>query len=194
MSWGDTVLPIPQFDSRGLLPAFTGTDPTSGDRSPYIASMPEFVTRFGNTDHRRMLIRNLIQYRALIENGGFAHGFQMLNGSFVENVEQVEGRAPGDIDVLSLISIPQQYHADPTLWQTSGFPFWRDEIANQPLNKQRFSLDTYAIVYPNAGAQGLKELFYWHGLFGHQRTTFSWKGFVMISFDSAQDQVAAGML
>jgi hypothetical protein len=118
----------------------------------------------------------------------------MLDGSFVENVEQLEQRDPGDIDVLSLISIPQQYHTDPTSWQTVGLPFWRDEIANQPLNKQRFKLDTYAVDYPNYGVSGLKSLFYWYGLFGHQRTTFSWKGFVIVPFNAVDDAVAAGML
>ena len=121
--WGDTVLPIPQFDGRGLLPAFTGTDATSGDRSPYIASMPEFVIRFGNTDHRRMLIRNLLKYRALIANGGFAHGFQMLNGSFVENVEQLEGREPGDIDVLQL-----DLYSSAISWQSDALANVRTSI------------------------------------------------------------------
>ena len=50
-------MPLPSFDLRGLLPPFVGTDAATQDRSPYWATMPELVSAFGTTPHRRALLR-----------------------------------------------------------------------------------------------------------------------------------------
>ncbi len=190
-------MPLPSFDLRGLLPPFVGADAATPDRSPYWVTMPELVAAFGTTPHRRQLLRNLIAYRALLAQEGYVEGFQFIDGSFVENVEALESRNPGDIDVFSILKLPPKYLTNPAAWQATGFPFWTAEVANRNWNKQRFSLDTYAVLFEELQAQPMKlisDIIYWYGLFSHQRTTFAWKGFAGLALDPATDQVALSQL
>jgi len=175
---GDWLV-IPTFDGRGLLPAFRGGDPTTADRSPYSATMAEVVARFGNSQRRRELLVNLLDYRALLATDGYVSGLQFIDGSFTENVETIRGRAPDDIDVFSFLSAPSKYHKDPNLWAQQGFHFWQQNVADRDANKSRFSLDTYAALIEELGIGGvIEKSIYWYSLFAHQRDTFAWKGFV----------------
>jgi hypothetical protein len=190
------AVPLPSFDLRGLLPPFVGADATTADRSPYWATMPELVGAFGTTPHRRQLLRNLIAYRALLAQEGYLGGIQFIDGSFVENVEALN-RNPSDIDVFSILSAPPRYLTDPGAWQATGLPFWNAEVANRGLNKQRFSLDTYAVLFEERQAQPMNlisDIIYWYGLFSHQRDTFAWKGFAGLALDPAADQAALSQL
>ncbi len=189
-------MPLPSFDLRGLLPPFVGADATTPDRSPYWATMPELVGAFGTTPHRCQLLRNLIAYRTLLAQGGYVGGIQFVDGSFVENVEALN-RSPSDIDVFSILSAPSRYLTDLAAWQATGLPFWNAEVANRDLNKQRFSLDTYAVLFEERQAQPMNligDIIYWYGLFSHQRDTFAWKGFAGLALDPAADQVALSQL
>lgn len=190
------AVPLPSFDLRGLLPPFIGADATTPDRSPYWVTMPELVAAFGTTPHRQQLLRNLIAYRALLAQGGYVGGIQFIDGSFVENVEALN-RNPSDIDVFSILNAPPRYLTDPAAWQATGLPFWNAEVADRNLNKQRFSLDTYAVLFEERQAQPMNlisDIIYWYGLFSHQRTTFAWKGFAGIALDPAADQAALSAL
>ncbi len=190
-------MPLPSFDLRGLLPPFVGADAVTQDRSPYWVTMPELVAAFGTTPHRRALLRNLIAYRALLAQGGYVGGIQFIDGSFVENVESLESRNPGDIDVFSILNAPPRYLTDSAAWQATGLPFWNAEVADRNLNKQRFSLDTYAVLFEEWQAQPMNlisDIIYWYGLFSHQRTTFAWKGFAGLTLDPAADQAALSQL
>ncbi len=122
---------------------------------------------------------------------GYVDGEQFIDGSFVENVELREGRDPGDIDVLSLVVRPRQYQQDPILWQSVGHPQWLGEIVNQPLNKLRYRLDTYAIAVDQGGPLSLvNATIYWYSLFSHKKVTQEWKGFVRVPLNAADDQTA----
>lgn len=191
------AVPLPSFDLRGLLPPFLGADATTPDRSPYWATMPDLVTAFGTTPHRRQLLRNLITYRELLAQEGYVSGIQFIDGSFVENVEVFANRNPSDIDVFSILNAPPRYLNDPAAWQATGRPFWDAEVANRNLNKQRFSLDTYAVLFEELRAQPMNligYIIYWYSLFSHQRTTFAWKGFAGLILDPAADQSALSQL
>ncbi|MCB6179437.1 hypothetical protein LHP98_15045 [Rhodobacter sp. Har01] len=158
--------------------------------------MPELAAAFGTTPHRQQLLRNLIAYRALLAQEGYVGGIQFIDGSFVENVEALN-RNPSDIDVFSILSAPPRYLTDPAAWQATGLPFWNAEVANRDLNKQRFSLDTYAVLFEERQAQPMNligDIIYWYGLFSHQRDTFAWKGFAGLALDPAADQVALSQL
>lgn len=186
-------MPLPSFDMRGLLPPFVGSDATTPDRSPYWVTMPELVVAFGTTPRRRQLLRNLIAYRALLAQEGYVGGIQFIDGSFVENVEALANRDPSDIDVFSILNAPVRYLTDPAAWQAAGLPFWQAEVVNRDLNKQRFSLDTYGVLFEERQAQPMNlvsDLIYWYGLFSHQRDTFAWKGFAGLVLDAAADQAA----
>lgn len=190
-------MPLPSFDLRGLLPPFVGADATTPDRSPYWVTMPELVAAFGTTPHRSALLRNLIAYRTLLAQEGYVGGIQFIDGSFVENVEALENRDPSDIDVFSILSAPPRYLTDPAAWQATGLPFWNAEVANRDLNKQRFSLDTFAVLFEEIQAHPINyinQIIYWYGLFSHQRETFAWKGFAGLALDPAADQAALSQL
>ena len=140
-------LPLPAFDNRGMLPPFTGTTATeSANRSPYSCTIIELCAAFGTSDHRKKLLANLIAYRRLIATGGYVVGLQFIDGSFVENVERSEGRAPNDIDVFSILPPPPRYHNDPSGWKIDCLSFWNSEIIDNAKNKARFSLDCYAMI------------------------------------------------
>jgi len=153
--------------------------------------MSEFAATFGTTPHRRVLIRNFIAYRSLLATDGYESGIQFVDGSFVENVEVIQGRDPKDIDVFSLLSVPKKYFSDSAAWHANGFPFWQNEIVDQAKNKDRFSLDTYAMLYEELQPVSLiKNVIYWYGLFSHQRDTYAWKGFVAVLLNPAEDKSA----
>jgi len=188
-------VPVPPFDVRGLLPPFVGADATTQERSPYPATMVDIVAQLGTTPQRRQLLRNLIAYRALLASDGYQSGIQFIDGSFVENIEGSANRPPSDIDVFSILNAPQKYLSDQATWASIGRNFWQTEIADRNKNKQRFSLDTYALLYEELQPVGLiRNVIYWYGLFSHQRDTFAWKGFVVLTLDPAGDQVALAQL
>ena len=191
------AIPLPSFDLRGLLPPFVGVDAATQDRSPYWVTMPDLAAAFGTTPHRCQLLRNLITYRALLAQEGYLGGIQFIDGSFVENVEVLANRNPRDIDVFSILNVPPKYLTDVAAWQAKGLPFWQAEVANRDLNKQRFSLDTYAVLFDERQAQPMNlisDIIYWYGLFSHQRDTFAWKGFAGLALDPAADQAALSQL
>lgn len=188
-------MPIPPFDMRGLLPPFIGVDATTHERSPYLTNMSELVTVLGTTPLRRELLRNLISYRRILHEDGYTSGVQFLDGSFVENVESHSGRPPSDIDVFSILNAPSKYISNPSAWEMTGFHFWQSEIVNRNKNKERFSLDTYAVLYEELQPLGLiKNTIYWYGLFSHQRSTLAWKGFATLMLDPAGDAAALAVL
>jgi hypothetical protein len=188
-------LDLPAFDARGLLPPVNSSDGTNENRSPYFCSMMELCFAFGTSAHRRGLLRNLIGYRALIASDDFVEGLQFVNGSFVENIEATEGRNPNDIDVFSLLMPPAKYVNSPALWQQTGSAFWQNEIADNPKNKNRFSLDVYGLMV-DVGNLGLflQRSLYWSSLFSHKRSNHDWKGFVAVPLNAADDQAALAVI
>jgi hypothetical protein len=188
-------LPLPPFDMRGLLPPVNGIDDTHPDRSPYFCTMTELCSAMGTSDHRKALLRNLIEYRALIASDDFVEGIQFINGSFVENIEVNEGRHPKDIDVFSILMPPAKYVSTPSLWQTTGSVFWQTEIADNPKNKARFSLDVYGLMV-NVRNLGpfLQQSLYWYSLFSHKRSNHEWKGFAAVPLNMADDKAALAAL
>jgi hypothetical protein len=188
-------LPLPHFDARGLLPPISGGDDTNSDRSPYFCTMTELCSAMGSSDHRKLLLRNLIDYRAVIASDDFIDGVQFINGSFVENIELTEGRDPNDIDVFSILMPPQKYVNAPALWQSNGIAFWQNEIADNPKNRVRFSLDVYGLIV-NVANLGLflRQSLYWYSLFSHKKSSREWKGFVAVPLNVIDDQTALAVL
>ncbi len=190
-------MPLPPFDMRGLLPPFMGEDAATADRSPYQTTMPELVAAMGTSQHRRGLIRKLIAYRTLLLGDGYIKGVQFIDGSFVENIELIRNRPPQDIDVFSILHIPPKYLNNIHDWITIGLQFWADEVVHRDKNKDRFSLDTYGIVFEECIGDPMRLINntnYWYGLFSHQRETFAWKGFACLALDPDGDQNALDML
>lgn len=97
---------IPPWTADGVLPPINASRPVSPDRSPYVVSPGDYVRRFGGTPERRVIIDGLLRYRAALHAVGLDFGFQWLDGSFLEHVEQIENRAPNDVDVVTFYRLP----------------------------------------------------------------------------------------
>ena len=174
-------MPIPDFAAHGALPPFISghaTDPSA--RSPYQATMFEVVDRFCSSPGRAQLLKGLNAYRKHLHAGGFTLGTQWIDGSFVENVEVLRGRAPNDIDVVTLFNRPFKYQVDAGAWVNDFESHIFRTYFDTKLMKPKFSCDTYPIDL-DAGSRALvRNTTYWHGLFSDMREANTKKGIIEI--------------
>ena len=174
---------IPDWDYAGVLPANDAEDPTSEVRSPFAVSLYDLVARFGNTEHRRRLLRGLLAYRAELHSAGLVRGFQWINGSFTENVEERDARPPNDIDVVTFLYIPDEYAGETFV---RNFPFLFDKIGL----KNDYSVDAYySQLNQTTPEEIIKESTYWYSLWSHTRGG-KWKGYLQIDLARDDDEQA----
>lgn len=110
---------IPAWNPDGIIPAHDQIDPTSHARSPYTVSLLDVMTRFGNTETRRDLLQRWLDFRAALHRLGITRGFQWIDGSFVENIEQTRNRSPNDIDLVTLY-LPKKLLRNLSIGTVSG--------------------------------------------------------------------------
>jgi hypothetical protein len=107
---------------------------------------------------------------------GVPIGFQWIDGSFVENIEKLEGRPPGDMDVVTFfggLDFAQQGILD------TSFP----EFFNPVLAKTRYSLDHYAVDCTYNPLDTVEHTRYWIQLFTHNRRGV-WKGILNVPINT----------
>lgn len=171
---------IPDWNAMGLLPPINPQSPTTFDRSPYPVRLLDLVMRFGSSPERRRILRGLLAYRSALHRLGINNGFQWLDGSFTEDVETLEKRPPGDIDVVSFLDIP------------SGFEPQGDDftIFDQPAAKARFHVDAYVVAMNELPNQQLVTYSaYWYSMWSHRRNQ-AWKGFLRVDLVCTDDAQA----
>lgn len=184
---------IPSFGFGDVLPPFVGPDATGAQqpRSPYAASPEDMVSAFCVSPERAAILRGLFGFRAELRANGFNHGFQWIDGSFVENCEAVNGRPPGDVDVVSLLHRPVAVR-DVDRW----VQFVHDRqgtLFNAEWAKATFRCDGYFIDLDAPSQNVARTCAYWVNLFSHQRATFRWKGLVELPF-AVDDAAALAMI
>lgn len=101
-----STVAIPAWTANGVLPPINVLQRESVDRSPYAVSLLDYVLRFSSTPERQAIMGQFLRYRAALHSEGLVQGFQWLDGSFMENVEVTEGRAPNDLDVVTFYRLP----------------------------------------------------------------------------------------
>ncbi len=173
--------PIPDWDFSGVLPPINEDEEPS---SPYEVSLRDVVTRFGDTETRRRLLTGLLDFRAELHNAGLEQGFQWIDGSFAENIEEIDDRPPRDIDVVTFFSIPNN-HTQLTLLQ--GFPnlFDHQEV------KDTHNVDSYFVPVNQTRPESLVGwAVYWSSLWSHRRGDFLWKGYLQVDLASDGDTEA----
>ncbi|MGB7988483.1 MAG: hypothetical protein WCF44_03760 [Candidatus Methylophosphatis roskildensis] len=182
---------IPGFTISGVLPPFDAEQgPTNpGAMSPYPAAMSEVATRFGGSETRRAILRGLLEYRAAVRAAGFVRGFQWLDGSFLEDVELVRRRPPGDVDLVTFAQRPKNFSDDE--WRE--FVGLRASLFDPQEAKSLYRCDAYFVDLNLKPEILVSYTRYWFGLFSHQRATNLWKGMLEVPLDS-DDLVAQGML
>lgn len=182
---------IPSWNSLGLIPPINEQQPTSVERSPYVVSLTDFVLRFGQTQPRRTVLDGFLRYRAALHVAGLVSGFQWLDGSFLENVELLEARAPNDIDVVTFFDLPVGKSQMDMLQQFPDlFPTTRG--AQQKL-KETYCVDAYVEHLGKAPSRLVRQSSYWYSMWSHRRNQ-AWKGYVQIDLAPTSDSSAITQL
>jgi len=182
---------LPSWNSLGLIPPIDEQQPTSAERSPYTVSLTDFVLRFGQTSPRRKVLAGLLKYRAALHAAGLISGFQCLDGSFLENVEILESRAPNDIDVVTFFDLPAgKSQADLQQQFPELFPATR---AVHLQLKESYSVDAYVEHLGKAPSRLVRQSSYWYSMWSHRRNQV-WKGFVQIDLAPSDDAMATAQL
>jgi hypothetical protein len=150
--------------------------------------LADVVRRFGGTSDRRMILRGLLRFRAELREVGICGGFQWLDGSFFEDVEETRGRSPNDIDVVTFCELGDEasqqarYDESPQLF---------DHVAA----KLNFSVDNYFIeLGATLARDSVRTIGYWYSMWSHRREDQRWKGFVEVDLGADGDAEALALL
>lgn len=177
------INPIPEWNFSGFLPANYEGEPLS----PYERSLLDVAMRFGNTIERRQLLTGLLDFRAELHNAGLVRGFQWIDGSFVENIEEIENRTPRDIDVVTFFYIPGE-HTQESLFQ--AFP----DIFNHQDVKCAHKIDSYFVPLNQVSSETIvSRSIYWNSLWSHNRDDV-WKGYLQLDLANHKDAEARAEL
>jgi hypothetical protein len=118
----------------------------------------------------------------LIANG--IVGFQWLDGSFVENIEAIESRPPGDLDVVTFDARPQILLA-PAAWNL--FVSENLDVFDAARSKAAFRVDAQYVDFTFGPLDVVRKTSFWYGLFAHKRVIGLWKGMVEVPMDGVED-------
>jgi hypothetical protein len=168
-----------------IRPGLPGHDP---DRSPYRAELHEFIAQFVLSADRAKVLQGFLDYRAALHDHRIVKGFQWLNGSFLEHIEDIETRPPRDIDVVTFFYLPSgqtQVSLLPTI----------QSLIDPNASKAAYSVDGYAMVLgddPMSEAM-IRQTCYWYSMWSHRRDGI-WKGFVQVDLDPARDPACKTLL
>lgn len=178
---------IPDWDSYGVIPAHNRDKPTSYDRSPYNVSLLDLTVRFGNTGARCRLLTGLLDFRSELHKAGITQGFQWINGSFVENVEETAGRSPNDVDLVTFFHIPDEYSQDSLVQM---FP----DLFDNKTTKNKYAVDAYFAPFnPEVPEDIIRYTLYWYSLWSHNRNG-QWKGYLQVDLADCEDVEARDAL
>jgi hypothetical protein len=180
---------IPAFNHSHVLPPFEGERLTRAHSSPYLVATSELVQRFANSAPRSVILDGLLRYRADLRSLGFVSGFQWLDGSFVEDVEAREDRAPKDIDLVTFAYAPAGMSKPQINQMMAGRPHLFDRDAC----KTGFLCDTFLVNLTTSPESLVTQTRYWYGLYSHRRGDALWKGMLQLPLDS-DDAAARAML
>ena len=174
---------FPGWDATGIIPPSDPDDPVGTARSPYLVSLLALTARLGNTEARRSLLQGLLDFRAGLHVAGLTHGFQWIDGSFAENIEEMAERPPNDIDVVTFFHIPDG-HTQGSLLQDFPNLFIPEKA------KDRYGIDAYFVPLNQIPVESVIEYTaYWHSLWSHTREGL-WKGYLQVDLSDADDAAA----
>ena len=177
---------IPAWTAEGVLPPIHPGDPVSPDRSPYVVSLTDYVLHVGQTPERRTILEGLLRYRAAWHAAGVTRGLQWIDGSFLENVETIEGRPPNDVDVVTFFQLPDGDSQAALLGRAP-------DLFEETAVKAAYHVDGYWVSLGSPPERLLHRSAYWYSMWSHRRNQ-TWKGFVEIDLSPFEDAAAAASL
>ena len=122
-------------------------------------------------------------FRDALQATGLVEGFQWINGSFLENVEEVEERNPRDIDVVTFFHLPDGEDQE-SLLQASP------RLFDQQAMKADYHVDAYFVQLSTTAPESLvAQSTYWNSLWSHRRNG-QWKGYLRVDLAPADEQAA----
>lgn len=175
--------PIPDFDHNLVLPPHLGDPVDRGQLSPYPCTTADLCQRLGTTPERRAILGKFLDFRERLRAEGLTNGFQWLDGSFLEDVETRENRAPRDLDVVTVF---WGYDVPFMTGVMARFP----EFASPAHAKASFSLDHYPFDAGFSPTLTLEQTRYWILLFSHNRQGV-WKGMLKMDLNTPAEDAAA---
>lgn len=175
-----TTVAIPEWNALGLLPPIDPELPISPQRSPYPVSLLDVVMRFSASPERRKILDGFLGYRAALHGLGLCEGFQWLDGSFLEDVEMLERRAPQDIDVVTFVRTPANFA-----------PVVADlAVVDHDHAKVQFHVDSYFVELDELTPDAVvAQSAYWYSVWSHRRNQ-AWKGFLQVDLAATNDAQA----
>ncbi|MDR0743411.1 MAG: hypothetical protein LBF05_03530 [Tannerella sp.] len=179
---------FPFWNSRGILPPIKlGMPGNSPERSPYQIAIPDFIDTFAQSPERIKILAGFLAFRAELHKLGIICGFQWLDGSFLENIEILENRAPHDLDVVTFYQLP--------VGETQQSLVQKNQDIFNPVHlKSDFTIDGYfSMLGLPVDNKEIKTITYWYSMWSHRRDGL-WKGFVQIDLDPSQDSEANKIL
>ncbi|MBO0697671.1 MAG: hypothetical protein J2P46_04710 [Zavarzinella sp.] len=149
--------------------------------------MTEVCQQFAATPARKAILTGFLNLRAESRARGIK-GFQWLAGSFLEQIELLEERDPGDIDVVTFVREP---NTPPAIRAALTGP---PDLIDHHQVKATYSVDHYWVPLSSNPEAIVDVSRYWYGLFSHRRDR-TWKGMLIVDLDSpADDAGATGVL
>jgi hypothetical protein len=182
------ILDIPPLTLALVLPPYQGASPIDiATMSPYLTTLVRVAQRFCNSAARIAIMQGLLAYRQALAGVGLTEGIQWLSGSFLEDIETLEGRDPRDIDVVTFFRRPTNFQSDPD-WQS--FCQQNQGLFTPPQVKGRFHCDAYVVDLNTDALNVVSQARYWFGLFSHRRGGL-WKGILQVPLSISQDDLGA---
>jgi hypothetical protein len=177
-------MPIPAFDGiLNALPPHLGNPTLPVDLSPYPCTTHELCERFADSPARKKILDGLLRLRGELLGLG-VQGFQWLDGSFLENIEALEGRDPRDIDVVTFVSQPSDLNEFDAILKP------RPDLVIRSQAKQAFFVDHFLIPLCSDAETIVDLSRYWYGLFSHRRDG-TWKGMLRVALKAKADDETA---
>lgn len=178
---------IPNWNSQGVLPPINPATPTSSDRSPYPVSLTDLVLRFGTSLNRQTILAGFLEFRSALHTAGIVQGFQWIDGSFLENIEMIENRSPGDIDVVTFFHLFDGQTQE-------GLVRVKPRLFNSVHTRADYHIDAYFVQLNSSAPEPLVgQSAYWCSLWSHRRNG-QWKGYLQLNLSSMDDHVARANL
>lgn len=178
-------MPVPDFDHNGVLPPHLGNHAQDSSRmAPYTCTSVELVDKLCTSNDRRNILYGLFELRDALRLLGINQGFQWLDGSFTEDVENRRGGPPGDIDVITFY---QPLSAAPTAAPALAV---LAVLVDRAATKSRYRVDHIFVPLASHLDRVLDahrivdNTRYWFGLFSHRRSDDVWKGMLRLELDA----------
>jgi len=160
----------------------------SPDRSPYESDIKSLILRFATSKKRINILKSFLDFRRYFYDLNVTRGFQWVDGSFCQDVEAIEGRDPGDIDVVTFFYVPEEPLTPEII---EGI----QNLIDSEYTKPRFNVDAYGMQLGTEFSPAtVKLLSYWYSMWSHRKSDNMWKGFVQVPLSPDEDYEAKTIL